>query len=465
MGLYDAKRSLLNEISALRSLNTGFPELKLGNSFPSLNNNSNALDFLLDLIKSLIGFEQIKEELIRFLAYQSNSIEASIKLILKNLLKKYFSCSIDALIPSELIDGSGGGFNVGVRQVDFFGILKVDPQSVGGQLIYGNIQQDLNAFLWKILQGNIGTWKSLLKVEYLSSGVVDGEMKTDVFNVKIDSSWSGRTVNDFINTFIDSIILFTLPSLVNKIFDIVFGTISSAFGKSPKNIEGEVDLEILVNKIVDLPDTIIDDSYFEFNQDEIDYFNERVDERLNGRRILKDCNFVSSSIDFDDLVNTNNELENSATLVDIQKTLDNRFSVLSNQATNGLSDNDKQYGQLNFFEQLFKGIIQALTNILFAPKIMFLFVSYFKIVNNSIGFVDFRDFLNQNRQFIIEIVREVLLPILLEFLLKLVIKYVTQLAIQDQLERFLEVAKNQQLQLASLVGVPQEIRDLIARFT
>ena len=462
MSIIDQKRTLLNNIAALKSLNTGFPELNLSSSFPSLNNNSNAVDFLLDLIKNLIGFDQLKEELIRFLSIQTNSIEATIKLILKNILKKYFSCSIDALIPDFMLDGLGDGFNICVKQIDFFNLLKVDPETIGGKLIYGEIQKDLNSFLYEVLQGNSGTWKSLIKVEYLLQGVVEGQMKNNVFNVKIDSSWTGKTVNDFINNFIDSVVLFTLPSLINKIFDIIFGSISALLGKGRNVIEGEVELEILVNKIVDLPDTTINDSYFEFTPDEIDYFNERVNERINGRRILKDCNFVSSSINIDDLIDTNNQLLSTSTLIEIEQILSNQFSILSNQATDDLDETSREFGQLNFFEQLFKGIVQGLTNVVFAPKTMMIFVTYFKIVNNSVGFVDFNDFLQQNRQIVIDIVREAILPLITDFLLKLVIKYITKLAIEDQSGRFLEMGKNYQLQLQSLVGVPKQIRDLIS---
>ena len=462
MSIIDQKRTLLNNIAALKSLNTGFPELNLSSSFPSLNNNSNAVDFLLDLIKNLIGFDQLKEELIRFLSIQTNSIEATIKLILKNILKKYFSCSIDALIPDFMLDGLGDGFNICVKQIDFFNLLKVDPETIGGKLIYGEIQKDLNSFLYEVLQGNSGTWKSLIKVEYLLQGVVEGQMKNNVFNVKIDSSWTGKTVNDFINNFIDSVVLFTLPSLINKIFDIIFGSISALLGKGRNVIEGEVELEILVNKIVDLPDTTINDSYFEFTPDEIDYFNERVNERINGRRILKDCNFVSSSINIDDLIDTNNQLLSTSTLIEIEQILSNQFSILSNQATDDLDETSREFGQLNFFEQLFKGIVQGLTNVVFAPKTMMIFVTYFKVVNNSVGFVDFNDFLQQNRQIVIDIVREAILPLITDFLLKLVIKYITKLAIEDQAGRFLEMGKNYQLQLQSLVGVPKQIRDLIS---
>jgi hypothetical protein len=463
MSLFDQKSSLLNQVSALKSLNNGFPELDFGSSFPSLNNKANATDFLLDLLKTVVGFEQIKEELIRFLTYNTATIEANIKKVLKRIMKSKFSCSIDALIPASLIDGSGVGFNVAVSQIDFFEILKVNPTSVAGQMIYGNIDQDLNKFLHGILQGNNGTWKSLLVVTFQQQGIVDGVLKSNVFNVKIDSSWTGKTVNSFINTFVDSIVLFTLPTLINNIFDTIFGTIAAFLNKSPQTIQAEVQLQTLVNKVVDLPDTIIDDSYFTFTADDLDYINQRIDERSNGRRVLKDCNYISSFVNFDDLYDTHVALQATSSLVEIKTTLDNRFSVLSAQATQNLDPANQKYGNLDFFEQLFKGILQALANIVFAPKIMFLFVTYFKIVSNTIGFIGFDDFLQQNTQFIIEIIRDALLPLLVEFLLKLVIKYVTQLILEDQVGRSLEMVKNQQLQILSLVGVPANIRDLIAK--
>lgn len=463
MPIFNDKLDILNEISALKSLTDGFPELDLGNSFPSLNNRSNTVDFLLDLIKTLIGYEQLRSELIRFLTYQTNGIEASIKLVLKNILKKTFSCSTDAVIPPRYINTLGSGFNISLDQIDFFEILKVNPNSVEGGLIYGDVEKDLNSFLYQTLQGNTGVWKSLIRVEYLQSGVVDGTLKTNVLNIKIDESWQGRTVNDFINQFLDSIVLFTLPNLVNKIFDVIFGTISSFLGKPKDTIESEVQLEILVNKIIDLPDTEIDNSYFEFTGEEIDIFNEKVDEKTSGRKILKDCNFVSSFIDFSDLVDTNDELSNTSNFVEIKTVLENRFNVLADKANSGLDSGSQTYGKNLFFENLLRGILQALANVILAPKAMLMLLSYFKIVNGTIGFFGFSDFLGKNRQFLVQILRDSIIPLVTEFLLRVVIKHLTRLIVQDQAGRALEMIKNQQLQILSLLGVPSEIRDLIAR--
>lgn len=465
MPIFDQKLDLLNQISALRSLVSGFPNLNISNSFPSLNNKFNQLDFLLDLIKTLIGYEEIKSEVTKFLTINVENIQNKIKDLLLFLLKSKFSCSIDALIPDELIFSYGNGFNISVVQVDFFEILKVDPNSRFGGLIYEDDSSDLNRFLFSILQGNVGTWKNLLVIEYLPYGLVDGDMKTNVFNVKISQNWYGRTVNDFMNTFLKNLTLFSNPVLLSNIFDIVFGSISFNIGKGNNQIQNEVELDILVDKIIDLPDTIIDDSYFEFTKEEIDYFNQRVDELSNGKLNLRDCNCVYSAASVDDIENTINQVRNASTLVEIKTILDNQLNILANSAGQNLDSTDQQQFNLNFFASLFRAILKALVNVILSPKVLFLMITYFKIVNLSVGFKNFKDFLNDFKQFIVDIIRETLMPLLIDFLLRLVLKYVAKLAAENQISRALELVKNQQSQILSLIGVPQKIRDLINSLT
>ena len=462
MANFDIKLKLVNEIAALKTLNDSFPKLNRGVSFPSINNVNNSIDFLLDLIKNLIGFDQIKEEVIRFITYNVQPLEATLKQFLKELIKSRFSCSVDATIPESLIDGHGNGFNIAVSQIDFFDLFKVDPNSVAGDLLYGNIDKDLNTFIYDTIQGNVGTWKGLVKLEFLTQGVVDGTMRNNVINVKIDSSWKDRTVNDFINQFIESIVLLTIPFFINKVFDNLWGTISLAINRSSKSIERETELETLVNKIINLPDVEIDNSYFDFNKDDVNYFNRRVNERSKGRILLKDCGFTPSTLNQSDILDLNDQLNSASTLVEIRNIIERNFDVITNQAVEGLDEPDKPTGILNIFLEIFNGIVRGLVNILFSPKIIFLLLTYFKVVNISNSFKTFRDFLNENQQFIIDLVRNVVLPEIVNFLLDLVIKYVIQLIIEDQTGRALEMVKNQRIQILSLLGIPSEVIDLIA---
>lgn len=463
MSNFDLKSKLINEIAAIKSLNDSFPTLNKGVSLPSLNNLNNPLDFLLDLLKNLIGFEQLKDEVIRFITYNIQPLEATLKKFLKELIKSKFFCSIDAKIPDSLIDTYGNGFNIAVSQIDFFDLFKIDPNSVQGDLLYGNIEKDLNRFIYDVIQGNIGTWKGLVKLEFRQSGVVDGTMRYNVINVKIDASWKDKTINDFLNKFIESIVLLTIPFFINKVFDNLWGTISLLAGRSSKSIERETNLETLVNKIIDLPDIEIDDSYFEFDKDDIDYFNRRVEERSSGRLLLKACEFIASSLNDNDITELNDQINNASTLVEIRDTISRSFDILTSQAVDGLSEEDKPTGILNIFLEIFKGIIRGLINILFSPKIIFLLLTYFKFVNLTNSFKNFNEFFEENRQFVIDLIRNVVLPQIIDFLLNIVIKYLIQLVIEDQTGRFLEMIKNQKLQILSLIGIPDEIRDLIAQ--
>lgn len=465
MPIFDQKLDLLNQISALRSLVSGFPQLNVSNSFPSLNNKFNQIDFLLDLIKTLVGYQEIKEEVTKFLTINTEKIQDKIKELLLFILKSKFSCGIDAIIPQDLIQNYGGGFNIAVSQVDFFEILKIDPNSRFGKLIYEDDASDLNRFLYSVLQGNSSVWKNLIVVEFLQYGLVDGNMKSNVFNVKISQNWYNKTVNDFMNAFLREIVLFTNPVLLTNIFDIIFGSISFNIGKGKGQIESEVELDILVDKIIDLPDTIIDNSYFDFDKQDIDYFNQRVDERSNGRLLLRDCNCVYSAASIYDIENTINLIKNSSTLVEIKTVLDNQLNILANSAGQDLSPTDQQQFNLNFFASLFRAILKALVNIVLSPKVLFVLITYFKIVNLSVGFKNFKDFLNDFKQFIIDLVRKTLMPLLIDFLLKLVIKYVTKLVAEDQANRALEFIRNQQSQILSLVGIPQQIRDVLNKLS
>ena len=452
MGKLEKKNDTLNQISALKSLNAGeTKQKKRKDQFQK--NKADTIQFIKDVIDIIVGVEEFKDELVKFLTYLSPVIETTLKDGLKSLLKSKFSCSIDAKIPAFLIEGTGIGFNVAVSQVDFSRILKVNPETAAGTLIYGSIPQDLNAYLYNVLQGNSGNWKNLIKVTYLPQGLVDGKMKTHVFNVKIDSTWNNRTVNDFINAFLDSVIIFTLPIFITRIFEIIYGTASKFLKRNRDSVAEDVELEIFVQKIIDLPDTEINNGYFEFSRDEIDYFNERLEEKISGSIILKECNFVSSTISVDQLIDLANQLTTTTNFIEIKEILDNKLTILSNEATDNLDETNKPIGRKTFFSKFLIGLLKALVNLLFAPKMMMMIVTYFKVVSNTVGFATFKEFLNQNRQLIIDLVKKVIIPIVVKFLMKILIKHLSKLVAKETQEKVLEKIKNNKTQIKSLLGL------------
>ena len=96
------KLKVVTDLLAFKSSCDGFPSLRLFNSLPSLNNAFDAIAFILDLIKSVVGIEALKDKLIDMLSYEIDGFELAIKKVLKLLIKEVFSCGISP-IPSASV--------------------------------------------------------------------------------------------------------------------------------------------------------------------------------------------------------------------------------------------------------------------------------------------------------------------------------------------------------------------------
>lgn len=443
--MFNSKSDLLTKLSALRVLTAnGFPSLKEIRS-SLLSSKNDKLNFLLEVLKTLVGWETLRIEVVNFLTYQILPIESAIKIFLKKIIREHFFCNTDGLIPQYLIDD---GFNVQIKSIDFFNILKYAPDSQVGKMIYGGTN-DMNSFLWGVIDGTLSNWKSIVVVTYHPVGIVQGEQKNDIFNIKIHPNYTGLSINKFLNDFVDSVEILTLPLLMNRIMDNLYGVISLKMNKSPEQLKREIEFNTYVGKIIDLPDEIIDNSYYDFTKVDFDAINSQLEQKKNGHRYLANCGGVISEIPFATLETLSLDLE-SSTLVEINTLLTNNFDVLGESANNNVKTQDRHIGLLEFYYQFIKSIIVGLVGLVFSPKILLFFFIYFKIANLSVGFDNFKDFLLKNRKFIEDLIRNVLLPLILKFILNIILKEVKKLVAKDIVARKTEQFKYYRLALASL---------------
>ena len=142
MGIIDDKKKVFGQIAAFRTLSEGFPEVTLTDSFPSLNNNASSLDFLIDLLKSLIGFEEMRDSIVDILTFQLRDIELEIKKAIKLELKSIVSCGVDPSLPSFIKDT---GINIRIDKVDFLNLMKINPSGPEGKFVYDDYASQLNS--------------------------------------------------------------------------------------------------------------------------------------------------------------------------------------------------------------------------------------------------------------------------------------------------------------------------------
>ena len=304
MGLIDQKGKIFGKISAARTVAEGLPKLVPNPSFPSINNSGDVIAFLVDMLKSLVGIDQLREIVVDTLAYRLDEIEVVIKVAMKLSLKELVNCGTDPSIPTY-IQSTGSGITTETNKVDFFDILKTDPITPEGKLLYTDTQaspltssNDCNTFLYGTVQndGIVETWKSLLNVRFDSVNFSPIPNNTLTFNSNI--AFDSKTLTDFNNSYIDSIDLFDSKNLLNKIMDLLFGSLSVKLNKTTSQLKKEEEINSIINNIVNADENdVIDNTYFTFTNEEVASQENAANWRRKGIRVIEQCENKAISLD------------------------------------------------------------------------------------------------------------------------------------------------------------------------
>jgi len=467
MSIVQQKEDIFGNIAALRTLTDDFPKLSVNNSFPSINNQGNSQDFLIDLIFSLVGFEEIRELLIDVLTYASQESESLIKEALKIELKSIVACGVDPSLPNWMITN---GINIPVSNIDFFNILKTNPETQAGGLIYEDIaaqinSSDLNTFLYYTIQDQLNTysWNNILDFTFTQNGTPN-----NTFNIIPDSNYNNLT--DLNNDFIDSITLFPSGQLITNIIDSLFGTISFdlSVNKTEKQLETEAKINSVIQCIIDADeDEVVDDSFFNFSNPQLRAIKEEARNRKQGIRQLKTCSTVNVNMPINILTDFREELDNVSGSLGVDRieeriVITNVINTMTNHTATFAGQPVDEYSvKLDFIGLMFKSIIKAFINAVLGPKIITIFLINYKIVyGQNATYDDPLDFMKKNLHLVKEI-SDNIRDLIIEMLLQKVLKYVTALIARNYVEAQKERGNAQLAILLSLVGVPQEVIRMI----
>lgn len=468
--IVDQKRKVFGNIAALTTLNNGLPTLKLSSSFPSINNGGNSLQFLSDLLKALVGYEKLRGIVSNIIVHNLDNIEHDIKKALKSELKSLVNCGVNPSIPTFLKYGQPG-INIKVPQVDFFDILLTNPNTISGKLIYDDVSggltsTDFNTFLYNTIQtdtipqdwGAVTSPNDILNIRFDSVGA--GLIPNNTLTITASNYYTAnnKTLTDLNNDYIDSVKLFGTEKVINNIIDSLFGSVSVNLNKSNKQLENEEKLQTIIDCIINSDgDDVIDDTYFEFSNEDVLNQQNRANERKRGVRKLVTCGDMEVSIPTQFLVDIQNGL-NTATTVsqksDVINTNINNMATFTSLYTQNTQD--RQTIQLNFIQELLNKLTHAIVNIIMSPKIITIFLVNYKIIYGSNATYDNAiDFLKKNKTLINEMmqaVRNSIIQTLTKTALKEISTLVGATAIKLQTER----SKLSLARLLSLVGIPQE---------
>ena len=468
MGVLDKKRKVFGNIAAAKTLTESMPKLKLSSSFPSVNNNGDSITFLTDLIKSLIGYAALIKALVDILTNSIEEIEIEIKKALKTELKSIVSCGIDPSLPS-FIKTAGTGIVIEVKKIDFLDLMKVDPTSVSGKLMYddptaGLTSTDFNTFLYAVIQddGNTHTWQNIFDFTFVSLDP-NGINPNNSLIIKANPSYNSKTLNDLNNNFVDSLNLFNSQGLVNKIIDTIFGSISFSLGKSRKQLEAEAKINTVVDKIVTTDEgQTINDTYFTFDNEEMSRIQNEADDRKKGIIKIKSSTTFNASVPEVNLTEFNTDMGTAVTTQQKKEVLSSHLDKMADKTTDkSPNPQDKQSIKLNFVQKIINTLIKAIVSVVLSPKVVLIFLVNFKIVYGPTAtYGDGVDFIKKNKALFKRIIKKIT-TMIIQMLLVIALKRIAELVGQAQAKKQIDKAKNKIAQLLTLVGVPQEVIRII----
>jgi F0F1-type ATP synthase assembly protein I len=466
MNVISKKKEVFGKIGATKTLTEGLPKLKLSSSFSSINNSGDVISFLTDLVKTLVGFEALVSSVIDTITHSLPRIEKEVKKALKVELKNIVSCGVNPSLP-DWMKSTEPGINIQVKKIDFADILRTDPNSVAGQLIYNDIttplvnSTDFNTFLYGVIQdeGIEYSWKNIITFKFVANGAPFGFSNNSLI-IKADQAYDNKTLTDLNNDFIDSLILFNSDNVVNKVMDIIYGTISSTIGKSLKQLESESQINTIIDKMVTNNNkNPIPDSAFSFTKEETYKQQAEALARKKGSINLKTTNDIPSSVPISQLTDFTQQFKSAGGNVIQQKdAIKNGLTNMANaSALNVPNPIDVVSSKLNFIQQIIVTLIKSIVNIVLSPKVILTFVLNYKIVYGpQATFTNGVDFIKKNKNLmnrIMKVIAEELIKILLAIALKEIAILVSKAMAKKQKEKVtLKLA-----QLQSLIGVPTNI--------
>lgn len=472
MSVINKKKKVVGKIGAAKTLTDGMPKLKLSSSLSSINNNGDSITFLTDLIKSLIGFQALVTTVVETLTNALPKIETEIKNSLKTELKSIVSCGVDPSLPTW-IQSTSAGIVIEVRKIDFLNMLRTDPNSVAGRLMYNDVttpltnSTDLNTFLYEVIQNpaTVYQWPQtnpILNITFNDLGT--GGNPNNTLTITAAPAYNSKTLTDLNNDFIDSLQLLNSANVLNKIMDIIYGTVSSVAGISQKVLESEQKINGVVDKIVDdVNKGPINDSAFTFTREETLKQQNEAAARKRGVKNIKTTNEFASSVPIDSLTSYNQQLSSATTLVQQKNVISTNLNNMANFSTaNVPNPSDVVSSKLNFIQQIIVSIIKSIINIILSPKVILVFLINYKIVYGPTAtFSDPIDFIKKNKNLFTNIMK-VISAELIKILLSIALKEISLLVAKSIAKKQIERNTNKIAQLQSLIGLsPNLIKNLL----
>jgi hypothetical protein len=392
MGFINDKSETINNVALFEVLNN-LPKTRSTSSLESVTSKSkNLLSFLIDLL-SVTCKDNAKNPRDR------NKCEAAkiltqilieffpvlIRILKEGLakaIKAGLACNTNFTLPNQNVK-----VKLKLKNLDYNGLLKINPNSEIGSTFYGkNATKDFNWYLNNLVQnGGNGNWAGIMDLNY--------SKPTEEIEMGLNPSYlssGGKSFNDFIIDYTNSIEMISLENFMAKLTNKLTGSLTASL-QNPPSLDKLISMEkvdALIEKINNSDpckeEYQYDDSYFKFNNDEINKIETVASEKLLGVTNLDlGCGIVPATVDSNLVKNLFDEIRNSPPSK-INNVINKSMDSINNNLTSNVPEADKQNAKLSLNKKLIEAVPKVLTDIALEPKVIALYQLSTKIVNGPL---------------------------------------------------------------------------------
>jgi hypothetical protein len=495
-----AKKEIFELISLNKTICGNLPNLQIPNLDPrsAVNSGLNAanqaslevINFLNDILATVLGinFDEMRSQLIDWLVNQLQPLALDLSISLPENIKSCFACKVNPVIPQWLFETQtdvngdevdGIGINIKISDIDLFCLFGIDPNSDAGKFVYdGNAQQDINRFMWEVIQenGNPLPWtdpdtgEEVLIFRYYennpiafteTNGNVDyqnTEQRDRVFNLRIPNSYKDKTIINFLVDYFNSQNpIFNPDKLIPNIIDLLYGTLTNKLDLPTecvqKTIEVEEAIKDYINNGIDNEEITFDDSFYTFTTEQRTNIKNLTKERQLGVSQFRNCcGKKITSISYETLKKVSEDIESASSLQERIQTYTRALDTLANESAEGVLDVDKDNAVADFFARLLIALQIVLSKLVLSPKFLLvvnLFI--FLLDKQSILASSIKEFFRRIECLLRDLISELLRKLIYEFLLPLVIKALTQIILCVITKKLKEKNVNDLLTFISLL--------------
>lgn len=355
MSLADDKRSVFNTIGAYTSMMEQGDAIRQTDLFQSINNKKDIVPYLLDVLKVVAGTEALKEAIGGIFTKLIDEVEPKMK---EELKKQFVQSNASDPLPSNF---TTNGITVPVKTIDVNGILKEDPSSEVGNMIYGSTTNFNTRAYDAILNSGSPVGFSNMSIKYIQS--------SDSFQIK--PSGSTTNVSQYFADYIDSTQLIDKKLIVSGVMGVIYGTLVKEQNKTVEQAHEELEVETLLEQVLNGDDSFV------ISPEKYDEILAKATESVEG--VLNydmGCGLMPAELGLDDFSATVTTItgSNDAFLVG------NEFENTINQSTSGntetqeLTEENKETIRDGFFQKIIDFFtVKLLGSVTTAPQIRTMF--------------------------------------------------------------------------------------------